>query len=511
MSVNEPKSGSPVLVVDDDPGVLMNLQRILDGMRTTDDMQAFFADSLDSAMDRLCEQEVSVVLLDKNFLNGGGRPQTGIDSIPQMLSIRPHCQIIIYSGSKDTQDVVQAMRLGAAGYVNKADSEELLTAQIRKAVDVSVLSNRKAQLERQRPGTADGALVFASRAMKQIRAKIPALAESDRPVLLLGETGTGKTAIGKLIHATRCGLLGTKEENFQYFNIRQFQSNVIESELFGHEAGAFTGATSRKLGFCELAHNGTLFIDEIGEAPLDVQAKLLTVLSEGVFHRVGGPKPIRSSFKLLCATNRNLEKMVEEGTFREDLYYRICALEVRIPSLVERREDTPDLVRHLVPIMSAKNRVSVTFDELPTDYVKYLCDFPPRGNIRGLENSLTRLMVNSPKDTMGRCVFTDWQGIQNGNDTDRRALARRKILTVEDLMELPFDLGQNEFPGLDAVLEAVENKIVTAVYEKVGKGNEVARYLKRSRSNVSVRYRAIVGRREKQSGGRKPNERAFPQ
>jgi two-component system, NtrC family, response regulator len=495
------KVGPSLLVVDDDPGVHLLLQKVLRPMQEAEQLQIVTVSSVSEAEQVVLDRQIDVILLDKSLLRARDKKSSGIESVPGLLEIRPHMQIIIYSGSRDTQDVVRAMSLGASGYVSKSDPHELLVAQVKKAIHFSNLSRRNLSLERvQRAGTVDE-LVFESRSMKMIKAKLPALAESDRPVLLLGETGTGKTAVGKLIHQMRASSVGCSEGGFQYVNIRQFQANVVESELFGHEPGAFTGATARKLGFCELAHNGTLFIDEIGEAPLELQAKLLTVLSEGVFHRVGGVKPIKSSFKLICATNRDLQSMVEEGSFREDLYYRICALEVRVPSLIERKDDIVALVKHLVPKMSEHNRIPVSFEEIPSDYLEYLTQFPPRGNIRGLENAITRLLVNSPKDRFGRCVLSDWKAIYSVNDADRRSLERRKVVTTEDLMELAIEISPENFPGLDAIVDCVEKKIVQCAWNRLRKGKEVAKFLKRSPASVSVKYRDVVGRRANSSEG----------
>jgi DNA-binding NtrC family response regulator len=494
---------SVVLIVDDDAGTRFRLGRSLERMALEDSVEIVLVESVDAATSELLGREVDVILLDNGLIRADGLVESGIEAIPSFLTIRPFSQIIIYTGSKNTQDIVKAMNLGACGYVNKSDPEELLFAQIRRALSIAQVSKRNSSLERKAPSFGNADLVFASRSMKLIESKIGALAESDRPVLLLGETGTGKTAIGKKIHQTRSKILGLDPDTFQYFNIRQFQQTVVESELFGHEPGAFTGATTRKLGFCELANGGTLFIDEIGEATLDVQAKLLTVLSEGIFHRVGGSKEIHTSFKLLCATNRDLRQLVDEGLFREDLYYRICALELRVPSLVERKEDIIPLVKHLLPIMSEKNRVSVTFDELPQDYLKHVCDFPPKGNIRGLENSLTRLLVNSPRDKRGRCVFTGWEAIHNPSDIDQRAMARRRVLCSADIMELPFELSDEEFPGLDELVKALEHNVVHAAWQKFGTGKEVAKFLKRSASSVSTKYRSVLGRKAKKDRGAK--------
>jgi len=490
-----------VLVVDDDVGTRLQIGRALERMGAEESIEAILVDSVEAAITALLNKEVDVILLDNKLIRADGLHESGIEAIPSLLQIRPLSQIIIYTASNNSQDIVKAMNLGASGYIGKSDPEELLFAQIKRALAISAVSRRNSTLERKAAASPVSDLVFVSRSMKLIEARMGALAESDRPVLLLGETGTGKTAIGKQIHQMRSHLLGLDSEIFQYFNIRQFQQNVVESELFGHEPGAFTGAISRKLGFCELANKGTLFIDEIGEASLDVQAKLLTVLSEGIFHRVGGSKAIHTNFKLICATNRDLRQLVEEGLFREDLYYRICALELRVPSLVERKEDIVPLVQHLLPIMSDKNRVAVTFDELPKDYIKHLCEFPPKGNIRGLENSLTRLLVNSPRDKKGRCVFSGWETSHNPSDIDQRAMGRRRVVCAADILELPFELSDEEFPGLDELVKALEHKVVHAAWQKFGSGKEVAKFLKRSASSVSTKYRSVLGRKAKKQRG----------
>lgn len=507
-------SSNPViLIIDDEEAAFARLSLVLEkGFEGVSTPSLLFAKSLTEAIEMASRHPLDVVFLDKELKDPSNDVTTdGIKAIPSLLQLRPHAQILVFTGSRDTKDVERAMLLGASGYIRKDEPDQLILARARQAIAQARSTTQLYRLSRAKDlAESKETWSFGSTAMKVLQAKLSALAESDRPVLLLGETGVGKTSLGRLIHNRRVELLNLDADNFQYFNIQALPQGLIESELFGHEAGSFTGAGQRRIGFCELANNGTLFIDEIGEASLDVQAKLLTVLSESTLYRVGGTKPIHTAFKLVCATNRDLRKMVSDGTFREDLYYRICVLEVRIPSLIERREEIEDLIRILLPRVVEKNRVNVAFDELPSDLISFLSSCPPKGNIRGLENLLTRLLVNAPRSRRGRCILSDWRDLIEQREMDSRAFQDRVALSIDDLLSLKFTLDKNRFPGIDEVLRTVERKLVEAALVHVDTAKDLAELLGRTKSSVSMRYRELVGREAKKRKQRLPAGPARP-
>ena len=188
---------------------------------------------------------------------------------------------------------------------------------------------------------------------------------------------------------------------------------LAESELFGHEEGAFTGAKKRRFGALERAKGGTLFLDEIAEAPLTLQVKLLTALDEKKFFRVGGEQEVKSEFRLICATNRDLEKLVREGKFREELYRRIAILEIKVPSVRERKEDMTEIIRAVLPRCCRDARVDVRLEDIPADFIAKLSENPPVGNIGGIEQQLIRLLAHAPRDRKDRPLLKQWRGIGN--------------------------------------------------------------------------------------------------
>ena len=244
------------------------------------------------------------------------------------------------------------------------------------------------------------------------------MAPTDANVLIMGETGTGKELIARAVH----NLSLRKDKALVKVNCAALPSGLIESELFGHEKGAFTGALSRKIGRFELANHGTIFLDEIGDLPLELQAKLLRVLQEGEFERLGSSDTTKVNVRVIAATNRELDKAVEEGTFREDLFYRLNVFPVRMPSLRERKEDIPLLVRYFVKKHGAK--LGKKIETVPRKVLASLEAYSWPGNIRELENSIERAMITSEGPTLN---FGEW--LPNPN----RILPKSRALSLEEL------------------------------------------------------------------------------
>jgi len=247
---------------------------------------------------------------------------------------------------------------------------------------------------------------------------IDEVAATDATVLLTGETGTGKELVARAGH----NLSPRKVKVLVKVNCAALPAGLIESELFGHEKGAFTGALSRKLGRFEVAHKGTIFLDEIGDLPLELQAKLLRVLQDGEFERVGGSETIRVDVRVIAATNRDLDKAIEEGTFRPDLYYRLSVFPIQIPPLRERREDIPDLVRHFV--MKHGLKLGRKVKTIPQSAMDALSAYPWPGNVRELENVVERAMILSHGD---RLELGEWP--PKAGVTSRG----RRVPTLEEL------------------------------------------------------------------------------
>ena len=480
--------GPTVLIVDDEEHARDRLRLALGDVDAANSLHILHSTNIEDALHIIAGTTVHVVLLDKNLGPDESNPaHNGIDAIPDMLHVQPHLQILMVTGSNDIQDVVRAMRVGACGYITKETSTDLLITHINRAINVAILTLDKLRRDRNAEIT-QSALGGKSKVFQDILKQSHLLAESNRPVTLLGETGTGKTAVAKWINACRAKFLKQKDRPFFAINVSTLTATLIDSELFGHEKAAFTGATDTKQGLFELANNGTLFLDEIGELSLDIQAKLLTVIEEGTFKRVGGNKILRSSPKLIFATNRDLEKMVAAGTFREDLWMRINMFLVRMPTLAERKEDIPEIVQALLQKCCHDTGVFVGFEEIPQDFIDYLCNTPIEGNIRGIQNQIERLLVLSPRDRCGRPIFKKWRQVPGLLMKKSREPAEdaTAALSVSDLMTRSTNVVGPNFPGLSVVIESLSNRILLEAMAMYSKNKEIAKALRIPESTTSI-------------------------
>jgi DNA-binding NtrC family response regulator len=315
----------------------------------------------------------------------------GMALLKRVNPLYPDILFIMISAHGTIKDAVEALKRGAADYITKPFEMAEIERAIRKAEDVIDNNTEPSSL----PGEEGREIVGKSRLMEEIRGIIGQAAPSDASILILGESGTGKELVARAIHAKS----GRKDGPFVAVNCAAFGEGVLESELFGHEKGAFTGAAALKAGRFELADKGTLFLDEIGEASPAVQVKLLRVLQEKAFERVGGVKEIKSDFRLIAATNRDLSLEVKKGTFREDLFYRLNIIPITLPPLRERKEDIPLLVDHF--ICKCMKRFQSKASGLSTEALQRLLSYSWPGNIRELENIIERTLVLAKEDLVG--------------------------------------------------------------------------------------------------------------
>jgi len=491
------RNPGPTLLVVDDNQDQHDLIDLLCGEHfNSDTLRILHVKTIPAALNLLCETPVHAILLDKDVGPDRADPsQNGIEAIPRILRIQPHAQILVVTGNnRDLQEVVHAIMLGALGYVTKETQRQLLPAQIPQAIRIAKQSLDKALAENgiQSLSPDDVILGGKSKTFTRLLNRLSGVAESNRATLLLGPTGVGKTAIAARIHQLREAYLGQTRRPFLAINLKALTENTLESRLFGHEKGAFTGADSVQQGLFELANSGTLFLDEIGEISLDMQAKLLKVVEEGRFYRMGGKREIHTSLKLICATNRNLEEMVEKGIFREDLYMRISTFVLKVPSLEERREDIPEIIKALIPRISMHLPVKVRFEDLPRDLIEELTNNLPRGNIRGIERILEQVITFAPKDRRGRPILKDWQEIDYvdyGQSKPSRSVGA--VLRLKEFLELPLDVVGDGFPGLIPFLDLVADKVVQDAYEKNGKTGKVAQALGVSPGAASIRLNRL--------------------
>ena len=485
--------GPTVLIVDDEELCRQTLRAECSQALQERTFRLLECGSIDEAIRILSEQEVHAILLDKKLGDDLGDPnQNGILSIPRLLSMQPHLQILMVTGSDDDQDIVDAMRNGAFGYVLKGSKPGLLTEQIKNAVRYAMLSQDSLRSNHSDRAKGRKGLVGGSPAITQLGRQVEALAKTETSVLLQGETGTGKTTVAELIHELRQLFLKQESRPFIHLNMAAIPENLAESELFGAEKGSFTGCVGAKPGSFELANGGTLFLDEIGDAPMALQKKLLTVLDEGIFKRVGGTEYKKSKFRLICATNKNLDELVKAGLFREDLQMRISTITIRIPSLAERKQDIPQLVKCLLPKCCERGSIRVGFKDLPEDFIEHLKEAPLQGNIRGLVQQIERLLLFAPRDRRGRPIFKLWKSVPGLQIRAKEARISPGGISMDEILERKLDVvGDKKFPGLFKFIEVITKQIFSEAHKKLETSSERARVLNVSQSVVSRQLQAI--------------------
>ena len=370
-----------ILIVDDEPGLRSGLSKML----ALQGYRALEASTSAEARRIMASAEVHLVLLDLKL-----GAEDGLMLLKSLKTEEPTVPIIIITGHGDVASAVQCMQAGATNYISKPIDNDLLLSILDK--ERTALSDRQSTLSfRESLRTSARTRLAPSSApqMKDIEKVILKIRDSDVPLLILGETGTGKEVVAKSIHYAG----SYRDRPFVGLNCASLNENLLESELFGHEKGAFSGAVARKIGRFELAGNGTLFLDEIGDMSLTMQAKLLRVLQEKTLERVGGTKPVSVYCRLIAATNKDLTTLRAEGTFREDLYYRLSTVTLKLPPLRERARDIPSLVQLFVEEANATYGRSV--QSIPDAIMRRLLSYPWPGNIRQLRNVITNAVILS--------------------------------------------------------------------------------------------------------------------
>ena len=366
-----------VLIIDDEP----NIRRMVGALLGAEGFEVREAPDGATGVTRATESEPDLVLLDL-MIPGH---LDGMAVLERLRAAYPDLPVVMMSGRAGLADAVKATRLGAVNFLEKPLSPEGVLLAINSALELR-LARRERSALRADLGLA-GELVGESPTMHALRAMIARVAPSDARVLITGESGTGKELVAAAIHAGS----PRRERPFVRVNCAAIPRDLLESEMFGHERGAFTGATDRRLGRFELAHTGTLLLDEVGDLGADAQAKLLRAIEAKEIERVGGGTPIRVDVRIVAATNRDLERAVRTGQFREDLYFRLNVIPVSVPPLRERPSDIPALVRHFAALQRQRSGQAVP---LWTDEaIQYFMRHRWPGNVRELANIVERVSI----------------------------------------------------------------------------------------------------------------------
>jgi len=372
-----------ILICDDDQGMRDTLTAILKR-----DYKVVSVSSGEAALRLLKDEDVDLVLLDVRL--------PGISGFDVLRIVKENYSLIeciMISAINEVETAVQAMKHGAYHYITKDFDYDELRSLVRNACERQDLNRQVITLSAQIAEQGEREfLIGPSKQIRDIVDLVQRVAKLSATVLILGESGTGKELLARLLHRES----GRGDAPFIAVNMSAIPHELVESTLFGHERGAFTGAHKQQLGKFELATGGTLFLDEIGDLRFDLQAKLLRAIQEGELERVGGTKPIRTDFRLIVATNVDLEKAVKEGRFREDLYYRINVIPIRMPPLRDRIDDLPELARLFLTRYKVKFRKPVK--DIADSALKILASYWWPGNIRELENLIERLVAVSDKE-----------------------------------------------------------------------------------------------------------------
>lgn len=454
---NQADDRKKILAVDDDKNILRLIQAYLE----KDEYRIYNATDGNECFDMIEKEMPDVILLDLRI--------PGMDGIAVMERIKkfyPDLPIVMMSAHGTIESAVESMKIGAYDFVTKPFDSNRLKVSVRNAIVLRSLSQELNRLRSELYQVRDfGSIIGRSGKMQEVYAALMKITSSSSvTVLIMGESGTGKELVAREIH-NRTPTRSARP--FVAVNCAALPESLLESELFGHEKGAFTGATERRLGKFEQANGGTIFLDEIGEMTAATQAKLIRVIQEREFTRIGGSETIRVDVRIVSATNRNLEEAVKQNSFREDLYYRLSVFPIVMPSLRDRKEDIPLLSAHFLEKFKKREKKS-NLTSIAKDALEVLLSYNWPGNVRELENTLERAVV----------------------------LASGDEITLDDLPQTIKTLGLNKMQAhregyidlsgtMDEVVERVEEKLMKKTFADCdGNVSEVARRLNIGRATI---------------------------
>lgn len=386
MNPEKPK----LLIIEDDPGLQKQLRWNFDAY------EVLVAGDRETALAHIRRHEPAVVTMDLGLPPDPDGATEGLATLQQVLALAPDTKLIVLTGNQDHENAVKAIGMGAYDFHQKPFDHEVLALVVQRAFYLHALQLKNRQLMQSQADSPVAGLISRDPGMLKVCRNIEKVAPTSATVMLLGESGTGKEVLARALHESS----RRRDKRFIAINCAAIPENLLESELFGYEKGAFTGAAKQTLGKIELANGGTFFLDEVGDLPMPLQAKLLRFLQERVIERVGGRQEIAVDVRIVCATHQNLKELAVAGRFREDLYYRLSEIVVMIPPLRERVGDAALLAHHFKNKFSAKEgRASLNFSP---EALAQIEAHPWSGNVREMENCIKRavIMTDGPQITV---------------------------------------------------------------------------------------------------------------
>ena len=400
-----------LLIVEDDPGLQSQMRWCFE------DAEVHVASDREAALSILRREEPQVVTLDLGLPPDPGGSSEGFQALEDILRLSPSTKVIVVTGREEKENAVKAVGLGASDFFQKPLDADILAFIVDRAFRMHELEKQNQELATGSSSSQLAGVIASSSKMLDVCNMIEKIAPADVTTLLLGETGTGKEVLAKAIHQVS----PRKEGPFVAINCGAIPENLLESELFGHEKGAFTGATQSKQGKIELANGGTLFLDEIGDMPMPLQVKLLRFLQERVIERVGAVKAIPVDVRVVCATHQNIQQLIDQNLFREDLYYRVSEITLNIPPIREREGDAIIIAQSLLKTFSQQmNRPTLAFNE---DAIRAIKSYDWPGNVREIINKVKRSVIMAD----GKLVTSNDLELSGDTAISEEALNLRQI------------------------------------------------------------------------------------
>lgn len=486
-----------LLVIDDEPSIHFGIEQVF----AEEPVEILSAETAAEGLQLAAEESPDVILLDIRL---GDR--SGLDLFHDLRRLDPRSLIIFITGHGTTDTAIEAMKLGAYDYLVKPFDVEQLQQVVGQALAISRLMHVPMILEEgDRPEDKPDRLVGSGPAMQTVCKQIGRVAPQDVNVLILGESGTGKELVARAIyhHSRR------NQEPFLAINCAAIPEPLLESELFGHERGAFTGADRRRIGKFEQAHGGTLLLDEIGDMAPHTQAKILRLLQEGTFDRLGGSEPISADVRIIAATNQNLDALIEQGKFRTDLYYRLRGVTIHLPPLNQRREDIAELAHYF--LFRFNKQLGTAVQSISPEALELLERYPWPGNVRELQNVIREALIVSAGSTILPdflpCELHQAESAEVEAESESGPMPQLAWDTLPEFVEAAMAKGETDL--YRRALEKFDRLLISYVMRHTeGQQNRAAEILGLSRVTLRAKLRHMQASAEKTPA---PGESGDPQ